>query len=169
MVAGSGQVSSGGEAQQLSSRFEIVLEAKNIVLAQTPFHHQAAVVGVGCDCIGVLRIIGRKVSPKESAELEASPEFLSYGPDPDPQLLLRGCRKFMDEIPKNQALPGDALLFKTLYSKGLPKHFGIVTRLDPMYMVHSWALGPGHVIENRVDERWQRRILSAWRFRGVDG
>lgn len=150
----------------MTARADIVREARS--LKDTPFHHQACAKGIGIDCVGVLRHLGKTLDITGSREFEASVEFMGYGEDPDPALL-RACERFLDTIPRAEVKAGDVLLFKTRYSQGQPKHFGVVTAVDPLYMVHAWALGKGKVAENRVDATWERRIVGCYRFRGIDG
>lgn len=148
----------------MTSRAEIVMEVRTYI--GTPFHHQAALPGVGIDCIGVLRALGKKFDWPESRELEASPHLLAYGRDPNSELL-RECKKFMNCITWTEVGLADVLMMKTLYSRGEPKHFAVVSNLNPMYIIHAWAPGIDRVIENRVDEKWRSRVLACYRFKSV--
>lgn len=148
----------------MTTRCEIVAEVRTYM--DTPFHHQACAPGIGIDCIGVLRALGRRFDLPGSAELEASPHLLAYGRDPDPELL-RQCEKFMDRIAWADVGLGDVLMMKTLYSRGEPKHFAVVSRMNPIYIIHAWAPGNDKVIENRLDDKWRGRVLACYRFKGV--
>lgn len=148
----------------MTTRQEIVDEARSYV--GTPFHHQGCAPGVGIDCIGVLRALGKRFDLKGSAELEASRALLAYGPDPDPKLLLE-CERFMVRITWQDLGLGDVLMMKTLYSRGQPKHFAVVSRLNPIYIIHAWAYVKSAVVENRLDDKLRGRVLACFRFQGV--
>lgn len=158
------------DATTKMDREAIVAEARSWVDPPTPFHHQASVKGVGCDCIGLLAGVGRALQIEGAADFARAmlDEFAGYGMDPNPALLRRGCGQYLVPIARKDVRLGDVLLFTMPKAKGEPKHFGIVSRLDPMYMVHSWAGGAKRVVENRVDAMWERRILACYRFRGID-
>lgn len=148
----------------MTTRAQVVAVARSYL--GTPFHHQASAKGAGCDCIGLLRGIGRELDLPGSAELEAARRLLAYGPDPDPALL-RECERFMDKIEWPQLGLGDVLMMTTLYSRGQPKHFAVVSRLTPPYIIHAWAYGKSEVIENRLDGKWRSRVLGCYRFKGL--
>jgi NlpC/P60 family putative phage cell wall peptidase len=150
----------------MTTRGQIVDEARAWI--GTPFHHQASLKGVGCDCIGLLRGIGRAFDLPGSKEIEGNQEFLGYGPDPDPVLLMKGCDLFLRRIGRSELLLGDILLFRTPFSKGEPKHFGVISSMYPMYIVHSWAGLGSCTVENRVDRSWESRIIGCFRFKGLD-
>lgn len=152
----------------MTTRAEIVAEA--MTWLHTPFHHQAAAKGAGCDCIGLLRGVGnaKNIDGAVGLAQDLMGDFAGYGMDPNPALLRAGCDRYLIPIKRAEVGLADILLFKMPLSNGQPKHFGIVTRLDPLYMIHSWAGGRAEVVENIVDQTWERRILACYRFRGID-
>ncbi len=64
----------------------------------------------------------------------------------------------MDRVPLHEAATGDVLIMK--FGAG-PQHFGIVSRTDPLYVIHALAQ-VGRVCEARVNANWPYR---AYRFR----
>lgn len=149
-------------------RQAVVTEA--LTWLHTPYHHQAATKGAGCDCIGLLRGVGNAlgIDGAEGLASDLLTDFAGYGMDPNPALLREGCSRYLIPITRQEVGLADIFLFKMPRSNGQPKHFGIVSRLDPPYMIHSWAGGKAEVVENRVDRVWESRILACYRFRGID-
>lgn len=147
------------------TRAEIVAEARSWI--GTPWLHQASVRGAGCDCIGLIVGVGAALGVPEAMQWLKDPSFRTYGRLPDPALLLQGATTYLDRIKIREASLGDTLLFH--WEGGPPRHFGIVTKLEPMYMVHALAQAR-RVTEHRIDELWQSRIVMAFRAKGlVDG
>lgn len=144
------------------TREQVVAEAREWI--GTPWHHQASVKGIGCDCIGLEVGVGELLSMPLAAKWKLDVRFRNYGKLPLPGPLIESCDEYMDEIPVAQAGLGDVLLLTMLVD---PMHFGIVSRLEPMYMIHAYEPA-GEVVEQIVDAKWQRRILKAFRMRGVE-
>jgi NlpC/P60 family putative phage cell wall peptidase len=103
----------------------------------TPYHHQASVKSVGCDCIGLVRGIWRDL----------------YGPEPQPlpaytrdwaeahgrETLLEAARRHLVEIAPSAARPGDVLVFR--WRRGTPaKHCAILS--TPTAMIHALEGAP---------------------------
>lgn len=123
----------------------------------TPYHDQASVKGVGCDCLGLLRGVWRElIGPEEWVlpaysrdwgEVGAREQLLDAG--------LRYCRREQPGPPR----PGAILLFRM--RAGAPaKHAGIL--VEPGAFVHARErLG---VIEEAFTDPWRRRLVAAFRF-----
>jgi NlpC/P60 family putative phage cell wall peptidase len=137
----------------------IVAEARRWI--DTPFAHQGALRGVGCDCIGLVIGVAASCGIKEAEAVRRDRRYQGYGPTPNGDDLRSGCRDYADEIKVNEAREGDVLLFTFLRE---PMHVGIVSRADPLYVIHAYQ-PVGCVRENRIDQKWGRRILAAYRFR----
>lgn len=64
--------------------------------------------------------------------------------------------------------PADIAVFKIV---GLPQHTGFVTEIDYGTsgtfpgLIHAYN-PVGQVIEHILDERWTKRLIELWRFRG---
>lgn len=142
------------------SREAIVAETRRWL--GTPYRHQASLMGVGADCLGLVRGVWRGVV---GAEPEAPP---GYTPDwaevLGEETLLAAARRHLGEIAIGEARPGDVLLFRM--GLGAPaKHAAIVSGEDRI--VHAYW---GHAVcETRLVPWWRRRIAAAFEFPGVDG
>jgi NlpC/P60 family putative phage cell wall peptidase len=141
------------------SRDAIVAEARS--WCGTPWLHQACVKFVGCDCIGLVCGVADALGIPEAKAWRADSEFRGYGRTPVPSKLLAACDRYLDHIPTSTALPGDVLLFTFLRE---PMHFAI--KSGPDMMIHGFER-VGHVCENGIGVKWQRRMLGAYRYRGV--
>jgi NlpC/P60 family putative phage cell wall peptidase len=146
----------------MTDRNAIVREARAWV--GTPFHHQASLKGVGCDCIGLIAGVARAFGMREAMRWQTDSRFQGYGTLPMPSKLLFACDEYMDQIAVAAALPGDVLLLKLRMMKQ-PMHFGILSDRLPRYIFHAYEPA-GKVVENRIDEKWQT-TLRAYRLRGV--
>lgn len=155
------------------SRADVVAEARNWL--GTPFIHQHAAKGVGCDCLGLLRGVAKVlgVFPNRPDELSRVEEFRGYGKHPDGRLL-RACEMFLDRKPVTAIAPGDVvLLAMTGSTHREPHHSAIVGDYKScsghLSLIHS--LGPGHpnkVVEHRLDNRFRSYIVAAFAIRGVE-
>lgn len=125
----------------------------------TPFHHQAHLRGVGCDCAGLVAGVAMAVGivPPDWWDREFAPHA-GYSRQPGGGLLHRLLEIFMRPLPIPAAGPGDVLALR--YGRQ-PQHLAIVV---PGGILHALQTG---VVEHRLDDRWRRRIVSAWRYPGV--
>ncbi len=126
----------------------------------TPYHHQGALAGAGCDCVGLLRGVWRDLY---GAEPEPVPP---YPPDVGEtgriELLLEAGRRHMRPIEPAAARAGDALVFR-LRPHLIAKHVGILS--DPGAMVH--AISNDRVRETRLGTLWRARAVAGFAFPGV--
>ena len=130
----------------------------------TPWRHQAALRGVGCDCIGLIGGVAAAVGLTGDWLTDASRDFKGYGREPDAARMIAGCERWMQAVPRRQIQLGDVLVM--LYQSETPRHFALVSRLDPLYMIHGLA-GARKVVENIVDPVWDARIVGTYRLKGV--
>lgn len=123
----------------------------------TPYHDQASLKGVGCDCLGLLRGVWRDLIGPEPWTLPAySRDWGEVGARE--QLLEAGLRYCRPERLDNLR-PGAILLFRM--RPGAPaKHAGIL--VEPGAFVH--ARERVGVIEEAFTEAWRRRLVAAFRF-----
>ncbi|MBU2982728.1 C40 family peptidase [Lentibacter algarum] len=126
----------------------------------TPYHHQASVKGVGTDCLGLLRGVWRGLY---GAEPEAVPAYTYDWAEPQGDERLWGAaRRHMQEVPRDEAMAGDVLLFR-MRGGAVAKHLGLRAQLgqQPTF-IHAYS---GHcVLESPLTPPWQRRIVAAFRF-----
>jgi NlpC/P60 family putative phage cell wall peptidase len=123
----------------------------------TPYHDQASLRGVGCDCLGLARGVWRDMV---GAEPQATPPYSrDWGETGAHEVLADGARAMMIEIPLSQIGPGALVLFR-MAPRAIAKHVGILTAPDRF--IHAYdRLG---VIEEALTTTWARKIAFAFRF-----
>lgn len=144
------------------TREELVAEAYSWI--DTPWQHGQSCKYVGCDCIGAIRGMVREKGLDDPFVTGRAQKFAGYGPQPVPELLLEACDLYMDRISIAAIQLADILVMS--FVKNIPQHFGIVSKLNPTYIIHCLA-GAGKVAENRIDGIWARRIVRAYALRGL--
>jgi NlpC/P60 family putative phage cell wall peptidase len=130
----------------------------------TPYRHQGAAKGAGCDCLGLIRGVWRELY---GVEPESPPP---YRPDwaevCTTEPMLEAARRHLIEIPLAAARPGDVLLFRISPSAAV-KHAAILsaapTAADPHpRMIHAyWGRA---VVESWLGPWWRRRLAAGFGF-----
>jgi cell wall-associated NlpC family hydrolase len=121
----------------------MILENDIVVQARTwlgtPFHHQARLKRVGCDCLGL--IIG-VVDELDLKDKHGQP-LAAY------------------EVPIENAQAGDLALFNMA---GNPQHLAILTDYEnALGMIHCYAQAR-RVVEHRLDDDWKNRLVKVFRW-----
>jgi len=142
----------------------------------TPYHDQASVKGVGCDCLGLIRGVWREVIGPEP--MPVPPYSRDWGEAGPHEVLAEAARAAMIEIAVSEARTGDVLLFR-MRQGAIAKHAGILSgdgrhsarphrsgRLHRSARPHRFihAYDRTGVIEQELTEPWRRRIAFAFRF-----
>ena len=123
----------------------------------TPYHDQASLKGVGCDCLGLARGVWREVVGPEPFLIE--PYSRGWGETGQIEVLAEGARRMMREIAMAEIGPGALVLFR-MVPRAIAKHVGVMT--GPDTFIHSYErLG---VIEQPLTLAWRRRIAFAFLF-----
>ena len=123
----------------------------------TPYHNQASVIGVGCDCLGLARGVWREVVGPEPMPIP--PYSRDWGEAGPHEVLAEGARQAMIEVAPADAGPAALLLFR-MRAEAIAKHVGILTEADSF--IHAYErLG---VIEEPLTAPWRRRIVFAVLF-----
>ena len=123
----------------------------------TPYHDQASLRGVGCDCLGLARGVWREVFGPEPFPIP--PYSRDWGETGSREILAEGARRMMIEVPVIDVPPGALVLFRMM-PRAIAKHVGILT--GPDSFIHAYErLG---VIEQPLSPAWQRRIAFAFLF-----
>ncbi|HEY8161319.1 MAG TPA: NlpC/P60 family protein [Methylocystis sp.] len=140
-------------------RATIVAAARRWI--DTPYHHQASLIHVGCDCLGLVRGVWRDVVGEEP---EAAPP---YTPDWAETLgfetLLDAAHRHFTPVTVDDFRVGDVLAFR--FRDHLPaKHLGIATSATHMIHAHSGA----RVTEVAIGGHWRKRLAGAFAFPGVE-
>jgi NlpC/P60 family putative phage cell wall peptidase len=123
----------------------------------TPYHDQASVRGVGCDCLGLARGVWREVVGPEPFPIP--PYSRDWGETGPREVLAEGARRSMIEIEAAEAGPGALVLFRMM-PRAIAKHVGIVA--PEWRFIHAYErLG---VVEETLTMAWRRRIAFAFQF-----
>jgi len=123
----------------------------------TPYRHQGSRLGVGCDCLGLVRGIWRSLYGCEPETLPVySPHWAETRTD-DP--LVEAARRHMTAIEPGEACPGDLLVFR--WRHHLPaKHLGIAAENN--MLIHAYE---GHSVSaSPLVPAWRSRIAAAFIF-----
>ena len=123
----------------------------------TPYHDQASLRGVGCDCLGLARGVWREVVGDEPFPIP--PYSRDWGETGPREVLAEGARQMMPEISPADASPGALILFR-MAPRAIAKHVGILT--GPDCFIHAYErLG---VVEEALTPSWARKIAFAFLF-----
>ena len=123
----------------------------------TPYHHQASLRGVGCDCLGLVRGVWRDLHGEEPEPVPAySPLWAeSLGEESLAAAALRHLRP----VPLDAVRPGDVLLFR--WRAHIPaKHCAILSAPDRIIHAHDGAC----VAEVALTPWWRRHLSHAFSF-----
>ncbi len=123
----------------------------------TPYHDQASVRGVGCDCLGLIRGVWREVVGPEP--MPVPPYSRDWGETGPVEVLAEAARAAMIEIDVAEARTGDVVLFRMRVG-AIAKHAGILS--PSHHFIHAYERTG--VIEEALTAAWQRRIAFAFRF-----
>ena len=138
----------------------IVIQARSWI--GTPFHHQARLKGVGCDCLGLIVGVVDKLGlcDKYGAPLTGYDE-VTYSKEPDGQYLMQKLCELLEEVPPADARAGDLALFTV---RNNPQHMAILSDYDGgIGMIHAYAPAR-RVVEHRLDNDWQSRLVKGFRW-----
>lgn len=139
---------------------DIVAQARSWI--GTPFHHQARLKKIGCDCLGL--IVGvvdeLELKDKNGVKLAAYDE-VTYSKEPDGEYLIQKLVDVLAEIAPEEMRPGDLALFKVREN---PQHLAILTDYEGgLGMIHSFAPAR-RVVEHRLDDDWRARLVKVFRW-----
>ncbi len=126
----------------------------------TPYVHQAAVLGAGTDCLGLLRGVWRALY---GAEPETIPAYTQDWSEPsNNEDLWQAARRWLLEVPRRDVAMGDVLLFR-MRAGSVAKHLGIVSVVGPeASFIHAYT---GHgVTESPLSAPWMRRVVAKFEF-----
>jgi len=126
----------------------------------TPYRHQAACRGAGCDCLGLVRGVWREVM---GAEPERPPAYsMDWSEPARDEALWRAAARHLVQKPLGVEAPGDVVLFR-MRAGAVAKHLGIMSGTGPeARFVHAYS---GHgVVETALSAPWRRRIAARFAF-----
>lgn len=139
-------------------RDEIVAAAR--LWLGTPYHHQASLRGVGCDCLGLVRGVWRDLCGDEP---EAPPPYSpSWAESLRQETLALAAERHLQPLAAGEAQPGDVLLFR--WRTHLPaKHCAILATPECIIHAHDGAA----VAEVAFTPWWRRHLSYAFSLPGV--
>ena len=126
----------------------------------TPYVHQAACKGAGCDCLGLLLGLWREYHGQLPAPVPAYTN--DWSETSGEERLLEAARAHMTEKPLGDAAPGDILVFR-MRTGAVAKHVGLQTQAGPEpRFLHAYS-GRG-VTEGALTTPWARRVVARFAF-----
>lgn len=121
----------------------------------TPYHHQAAMAGAGCDCLGLVRGVWRDLY---GAEPEEPPPYTpDWGETGAGEPMLDAARRHLVEIDLAAAGPGDVVLFR-VRPGAVVKHAAVLS--GGGRMIH--AVSRDRVREVAMGAWWERRAVAGF-------
>ena len=123
----------------------------------TPYHDQASLKGVGCDCLGLVRGVWREFFCVEPLPLP--PYSRDWGETGSREPLAEAARRVMPEIAVTGLEPGTLILFR-MRAGAVAKHCGIL--VAPDRFIHAYERTG--VVEVPLDACWRRRVVFAFLF-----
>jgi NlpC/P60 family putative phage cell wall peptidase len=127
----------------------------------TPYHHQASRMGVGTDCLGLVRGIFRALYGHEAQSIPGYARDWAEGAGEE--TMLAAARRHLVEIAPATATAGDVVIFR-YRQRYVAKHAAI---LAGPTLIHAIEGAP--VCEVPLTRWWRRRIAGAFAFPGVTG
>lgn len=122
----------------------------------TPYRHQAATLGAGCDCLGLLRGVWRELYGTEPM---AVPPYRADMRDPAHAGALAAAAELLLVPAAGEFAGGQVLLFR-LNGMAAAKHCAIL--VGPDRFIHAQErLG---VVEAALSEAWARRVSGRFEF-----
>ena len=120
----------------------------------TPYRHGASRLGVGCDCLGLVRGVWREVvGPEPETPAPYAPDWAELRAD---EPLLDAARRYL--LP-TEPEPGTVLVFRWSPAAAA-KHCGVL--VAPGRLVHAYS-GIG-TVESPLVPAWRRRVVGAFRY-----
>jgi len=122
----------------------------------TPYVHQAATRGAGCDCLGLLRGVWAEFTGKP---LVAVPAYTADWSEPQgTEVLWSEIAARLPKKDRSEAASGDVLLFR-MQGGSVAKHVGLQACVgESATFIHSYQ-GYG-VVESRLSTPWKRRVVA---------
>lgn len=126
----------------------------------TPYVHQAATRGAGCDCLGLIRGVWREVYGQEP---EAVPAYSMDWSEPQgEERLWKAALRHLKAKPVANANAGDVFLFR-MRQGAVAKHLGIMSSGgDNPRFIHSYSRHG--VVESALNTAWHRRAVACFKF-----
>ncbi len=122
----------------------------------TPYHHAAAVKGIGSDCTGLLIGVARELGIPVVADMT-----YRFGDD-DLTRLEATIGEYCRQLKYTGLQDGDMLLFR---GRAIFHHVAIYSKTDNT-MIHVFP-SAGVVSEHEYTEEWRKLLYAAYRLKGL--
>lgn len=120
----------------------------------TPYRHRASTLGAGCDCLGLLRGVWRRLY---GAEPETVPAYRADARDPvHAGALLAAAERLLTRA---ELGAGRVVLFRLIRTLP-PRHCGIMVT-ETRFVHAAERLG---VVEAELTDPWRRRVAAIFAF-----
>lgn len=139
----------------------VVAEARRWI--GTPYLHQGALRGAGCDCLGLVRGVWRALYGVEPVRVPAyTPDWSE--PERD-EILWRAAARYLEAREPGWFEAGDVILFR-MREGAVAKHLGIVGAVGAgATFIH--AMSGRAVVESPLSAPWARRVVARFAFPGL--
>lgn len=137
---------------------EIVARARAWV--GTPYVHQMARQGAGCDCLGLVRGVWRGVIGPEP---ETPPAYsMDWSETRAEERLWAAALRHLEPKDIEDGARGDVILFR-MKTGAVAKHLGIQSEIGAVpRFIHAYS---GHgVVESPLSAPWARRVVARFTF-----
>lgn len=140
------------------TRDQIIAECRSWL--KTPYHDQASLKGVGCDCLGLLR--GVYTSLVEPIK-EPTPTYSRRWGEIDVRdFIVEAADRYLIRKGMSVWLPGDVLIFR-MKPSAAAKHCAFYSGNDRM--IHAYS---GHVVtETSIGPHWAKRVAAVYELPGI--
>lgn len=142
-----------GGSKATFTRADLIAEARSWI--GTPWRHQAAIKGVGADCVGFVRGAAEPFVGKVPIATDYTTTWQLYRAEPR---MFREFAARCEEVPLDRIKPGDILLFG--FGKGPAHHCGYSAPDDRIIHCYREA---GAVVEQDLTDWWRTKLRHAFR------
>ncbi len=122
----------------------------------TPYRHQACCLGVGADCLGLIRGV---YAGLYGAEAPTPPAYPRFGARDEGEIIWQAARHYLQEKALCDLGVGDVLLFR-LRAGQTARHLAIMSASDQIIHAASGAA----ICEVYFHPWWQKRLVACFSF-----
>lgn len=132
----------------------------------TPYHHQASVKSIGCDCVGLIRGLFAELYGQFPVSAASVAYTRDWAEATGEETLIVAARRHLVEIAPTSAKPGDVIVFR-YRERMVAKHTGLLAMAPDGAPTLIHALEAAPLSEVPLLPWWQRRIAAAFSFPGI--
>lgn len=122
----------------------------------TPYHHQASLKGVGCDCVGLVGGVYRELYGQSLPTFNYSWDWGDSNGNED---ILQVAEQYFEPLPPGEGLPGDVIGIRWNKLR-VVKHVMILTENNQA--IHAY--NKSNITEIPLSKWWQNRVARVFRF-----